>query len=172
MCSNPHVQQPACAATRTKQKRTASACGRCRRAARPRSGARRAFVFQQLFLTQSRNSCQIVPIVPICSIFLQVLYLYRFTEGSMQRSTDFEASRRRSLRPYLKALPAAAHATIEAAVFPSRPGDGGVAAAPPRVRCQRRPLACRLARAPVFLPHPCASLVLSTPALRVRRALG
>lgn len=40
----------------------------------------------------------------------ETLYFYRFTAGSMQRTTNFEESRRRALRPYLKALPEGARA--------------------------------------------------------------
>ena len=39
------------------------------------------------------------------AIVPEVLYLYRFTEGSMQRSTDFSASRRGNLTFQHRPLP-------------------------------------------------------------------
>lgn len=55
------------------------------------------------------------------------VYFYRFTPGSMQRSTNYFVNRRRSLRPYLNSLPPALHRTILQAVFP-RKADGTIGA--------------------------------------------
>ena len=55
------------------------------------------------------------------------VYHYRFTDGSMQKTTDFYKNRRRSLRPYLNSLPEELHDTILGAVFP-RNADGTIAA--------------------------------------------
>jgi len=53
------------------------------------------------------------------------LYHYRFTPGSMQKSTDYFRNRRRSLRPYLRSLPPALHQLLLSAVLPRR-NDGSV----------------------------------------------
>jgi len=53
------------------------------------------------------------------------LYHYRFTKGSMQKSTDFFRNRRRSLRPYLNSLPQQLHQVILNAVFPKK-ADGSI----------------------------------------------
>jgi hypothetical protein len=56
----------------------------------------------------------------------EAVYCYRFTQGSMQKVTDFYQNRQRSLRPYLQSLPASLHPVILNAVFPRR-ADGSVA---------------------------------------------
>jgi len=55
----------------------------------------------------------------------EAVYCYRFTQGSMQKSTDFFKNRRRSLRPYLDSLPESLHSVILNAVFP-RGADGSI----------------------------------------------
>ena len=55
-------------------------------------------------------------------ILPDALYFYRFTKGSMQKTTNYFTNRRRSLRPYLNSLPASLHQVILSAVFP-RTGD-------------------------------------------------
>lgn len=49
------------------------------------------------------------------------IYYYRFSRGSMQRTTDYLINRKRSLRPYLKTLPKSAHASLLKAAFPRQP---------------------------------------------------
>jgi len=55
----------------------------------------------------------------------EAVYCYRFTQGSMQKTTDFFKNRRRSLRPYLDSLPDSLHSVILNAVFPRR-DDGSI----------------------------------------------
>ncbi|XRB07391.1 glycosyl transferase [Pycnococcus provasolii] len=57
------------------------------------------------------------------------LYFYRFTKGSMQKTTNYFTNRRRSLRPYLDSLPSNLHHVILSAVFP-RTGDNSGAGSP------------------------------------------
>lgn len=58
-------------------------------------------------------------------IIPESVYYYRFTKGSMQRSTDYLRNRRRSLRPYLHSLPPEVHPVLLQAVFPKK-ADGSV----------------------------------------------
>ena len=58
-------------------------------------------------------------------IIPESVYYYRFTKGSMQRSTDYLRNRRRSLRPYLNSLPPEVHPVLLQAVFPKK-ADGTV----------------------------------------------
>ena len=53
------------------------------------------------------------------------VYHYRFTPGSMQKTTDYFRNRRRSLRPYLNSLPSQLHQLLLNAVLPRR-NDGSV----------------------------------------------
>ncbi|CAL6271512.1 unnamed protein product [Bathycoccus prasinos] len=46
------------------------------------------------------------------------VYYYRFSQGSMQRTTDYLINRKRSLRPYLRTLPKAMHSNLLKAAFP------------------------------------------------------
>ena len=56
------------------------------------------------------------------------IYYYRFSQGSMQRTTDYLINRKRSLRPYLRTLPKTMHSNLLKAAFPrssqsKRPGS-------------------------------------------------
>ena len=62
-------------------------------------------------------------------IIPESVYYYRFTKGSMQRSTDYLRNRRRSLRPYLNSLPPEVHPVLLQAVFPKK-ADGTVGQGP------------------------------------------
>lgn len=53
------------------------------------------------------------------------VYHYRFTPGSMQKTTDYFRNRRRSLRPYLNNLPQQLHQLLLNAVLPRR-NDGSL----------------------------------------------
>ncbi|KAK3260739.1 hypothetical protein CYMTET_30320 [Cymbomonas tetramitiformis] len=55
----------------------------------------------------------------------EAVYCYRFTKGSMQKSTNYYVNRKRSLRPYLESLPESLHSVILNAVFPRR-SDGSI----------------------------------------------
>lgn len=52
------------------------------------------------------------------------VYYYRFSQGSMQRTTDYLINRKRSLRPYLRTLPKAMHSNLLKAAFPKSSSKG------------------------------------------------